>query len=174
MQGLLDWFSTPWGIAVTSTVTLVGLPLALYGIVRTVSATSAARRGAEYATLVLRTADFRESVKITRDMAVKIISLQQRRSGSASQMAALGQAWMDGHYRVFGLVLNYAAIPQRLVFERAMKGATAEVQVALEAANDTERWSRYRMPILRKKLNTYSETAEALLRAADDEVIRSA
>ena len=30
------------------------------------------------------------------------------------------------------------------------------------------------MPILRKKLNTYSETAEALLRAADDEVIRSA
>jgi hypothetical protein len=168
------WFSTPPGIAVVSIVTLVGLPLAVYGIARTARASTAARRASEYSRTVLRTADLRRTVEVTRELGRQIATITPGEQNSADRFVALANAWIDAEEHVFGLVkgLNNS-MPGLLNFQAHMLAAAAEMNTAREQADSGRRWNRYRIALLRERLHDYSQAAEALLLFADDEVLNA-
>lgn len=170
----VQWFATPAGVAVVSVVTLVGLPLAVYGIVRTARASTAARKASEYSRTVLRTADLRRTVEITRELGRQIANITPGANGSAERFIGLANRWIDAEERVFGLVdgLN-ESMPGLKRFRTHMLVAAAEMNTAREQADSGRRWNRYRIGTLRDKLHDYSEAAEALVLYADDEVLNA-
>ena len=158
----------------TSVVTLIGLPLAIYGIARTARASVAGRRGSERAARILRTAELRESLQIALDATTQLMTFDRRGARSARDMTTRCHVWMKSQRRVFALLREQADAPEGMAFRVAMQAATVEVDVALDAASSAgARWERYHLPVLRRKLQDYAETAEALLKAADDGVLNA-
>jgi hypothetical protein len=99
-------------------------------------------------------------------------------------MRNLGLKWNEEQQNIFG-VLNGIGVkagsedrkrasemPEVVAFRKAMNSATIEVGVGIEEAERPARWKEYKMSRLRALLRTYGEAAEAMLRAADDEVSR--
>jgi len=169
---LPHWFATPSGVAATSIVTLVGLPLALYGIARTARASKAARSATSYTRLLLRTAELRHWVETTLALGHQILQLGIATKRSRSGMSRLGGEWLDAERHVFGLMRDQDSV-EAGPFRAAMLSAAMTMRSAVDASRSASRWDGYDWWVLSESLHSYGETAEALLRAADDEVLNA-
>ena len=142
-----------------------------------------------HATRVLRTAELRTAVALTLELGSRLVRLDQLAADAPQRMTDLGNSWLETQQKVFGLVRGVGIppahsrfrrlfsgkpvepVPEVAAFRRAMKAATIEMRVAVGASEDRRGWSSYKMAVLKKKLHAYGETAEVMLRIADDEVL---
>lgn len=184
----LDWFLTPTAVTIAFFATVLGIPLALWGLFRTSRSVTKARRASEQTRRVLRTADLRSAIEVALQVEERIVRVDLGSRDSATEMLEHLNTWLAVQKAIHGLMQGQLGSrpegrlwrktppPAKIWEETALnlESARADVLTARDDARDRRRWRKYDMRVLGRSLAAFGESARALLVTADDEVIRDA
>lgn len=148
-------------------VTVIGVAITLWQLLRTRRAAEAASRASATTRADLRTSDLRRALDASFEIGRRV----DQGVGVAVAVIHLND-WLAAYRRVRALAGTALPPGARDVMVDRLEAARAEVLVARDAAHSRASWAAYRRSVLLGALADYGAAAEAFLLAADDERAR--